>query len=183
MGYRSNVCIRTTPRGLDMIRDAWDSAGGVPLCESASEERVSGDVATVVFEDIKWDGGYAEVASIYKLLDADMDGEPWCFARVGESGDYEELQCGAIVRGEGQLERYYLFTDQFIEGEDMLPIIPSFNLREFSNLVMTMFARLEGVDPSFAASLVSQSRLLGEMVSERDRQFQEMSKGEQDGRD
>lgn len=126
MGYRSRVCIRTTPAGFDVIdgavRGANQSYGVEGSCDSVS---TVGDVVTLTWLEVKWEPGtYVDVEAVEHALANDMGDEPWCLARVGEDIDDREVFTSDNLL-DGGMPRYMLYIDAYIEGFDGKVLAPS----------------------------------------------------------
>ena len=167
MGYKSKACIRTTLKGVGAVRGAWEAATGGKLEDEAGMYS-QGDVATITFDDVSW---HAEpgARALVGLMESDgFWGEPWSFVRIGEEAwDFEQRRSPNAADGDGKV---LLCASLYIEGADMLPVLPDFSLREFAMLVMMMYTRMEESDPKFAKAVLGSSKLLADMVAERDRQ-------------
>lgn len=175
MGYRSRVAIRTTPEGLALIQLAHDAASPTKLVDSCSELYVRGDVATVGWREVKWDSNFPEVAAIEKLLQDDgLNGQPWSFVRVGEEqGDYEELYCDDMHKGDLGLERYKLYAEQHIEDANGISVVPDFGIGEMAMLVLSFYENAMEHDAPFVERMLTGSELLREMVEELEKQRKE----------
>lgn len=163
MGYRSKVAIRTTPKGMDMLKEAWDAVAPAPLTESCSEWYARNDVSTCGWLEIKWDSNFPEIQAIDKLL-VDFP-HPFSFVRIGEDmGDVEELYSAECP------ERYWLGAYGYIEDMSGLPIVPDFDTHEFVALTVNMYERLRDVEPYFAKNMYENSELMRILADEYDRQ-------------
>lgn len=110
MGYRSNVRVMTTPEGFEKMQEIiWDMAEERGVVEEGSEygkefvlfpepwqdpERffdvydAQEEYLVFGFDDVKWYDCYSSVQLFMDMLEeADQEGIPWQFLRVGECAD------------------------------------------------------------------------------------------------
>lgn len=71
------MCIRTTPRGAELVEEAWDANSKGKLRMECSDWYLRGDVHTIGWDEVKWDSFYPEVAAVDELLQVEgLQGEP-----------------------------------------------------------------------------------------------------------
>ena len=169
MGYRSNVALVTTRKGLDMVREAWNSADGEYYVNLDADAEIVElgenhlDGVAILWEDVKWYGGAPEVEAVEELIVSDDFDEPYSFVRVGEEmGDCEHHY--SVDEGGGQCpEELMCYPEMFIEIFDgckrrmLLPHLdehrPITVVTAPARLQRTVRVEARGLEPELTAKL------------------------------
>jgi len=134
MGYRSDIVIATTKKGMEYIESALDRSGLGQLSEYADQVHIlpSGNVHIVLY-GWKWNTVYPDVLAVEGALEEELGGEPFRFVRIGEeAGDWEEYDSGDIS------EDMYIYPCQYIGDSRDMPIIPDFGVHDMEGLIAAL---------------------------------------------